>query len=355
VSGKTQGKVTVLVLVSNRADFIEKQITSFDKYLAEDYEFIIAHDDIDKNLSRKISNLCKILDFREIKIRKEFFLAKRHGLRHLRSIYLRGKYYDGAVSCGYGLQWFWKRILPEIDTQYLLVIDSDMFFINRFSVADFLQEKVFGFIPQYRGENLQVFYPWNGLFMMDLHQVSDIESMDWLPGKVLGERCDVGGFNHHWLKNNLNTEEYTFLTALTIFKITYEKDHANAWLVLNGNWNCDIDINRGQKEVSYSFQRFRGEINSPDSKKVLVANFGEEFQINKLDDSVLRLADHIEKIKFPDPAYFDLIGSFNVDRGFDFFVFHYKSGSNYQKWATDSYNSEKTKALDRILNGMKIV
>jgi hypothetical protein len=56
------------------------------------------------------------------------------------------------------------------------------------------------------------------------------------------------------------------------------------------------------------------------------------------------------KFEFPTPWYFDIIGVQDEAEGFKGLVFHYKSGSNYQPWATADYNRRKSKSLASLLD-----
>jgi hypothetical protein len=57
----------------------------------------------------------------------------------------------------------------------------------------------------------------------------------------------------------------------------------------------------------------------------------------------------VTKYNFPKPTYLDFI-KFEKDETIDTaFILHYKSGSNYQTWANDNYNKNKTTILKTFL------
>ena len=51
---------------------------------------------------------------------------------------------------------------------------------------------------------------------------------------------------------------------------------------------------------------------------------------------------------FPHPVWIDLIKTQNQEIK-ESFIFHYKSGSNYQPFATPEYNEKKTQELTKLL------
>ena len=62
------------------------------------------------------------------------------------------------------------------------------------------------------------------------------------------------------------------------------------------------------------------------------------------------MVGYANKFEFPKPTFIDLI-KFEVDDNMeDSFVLHYKNASNGNAWQTDEYNTQKTKALSRVLS-----
>ena len=205
------------------------------------------------------------------------------------------------------------------------------------------------YIPQYRGPDLEVRYPWNGIVIIDLESKIPYEQLDWHPGKAKGFRLDVGGQSFRWLEKYKKYTRIRNLTAFTIYSIERDKFGAETTHVaLDGNWNVDFIKAPDTKLISHSFKRFN-DIPLSSSMKVPRTSVDESWKPEILHNTFVEVTNVIANQNFPFPEYFDLIGTF-ANKNFDFFIFHYKSGSNYQSWSTEQYNQAKTRLLEKLID-----
>lgn len=338
----TSGSTTIVTLASNRPDFIELQLESFKTFFKGHWEFIVLNNATKSSIRNEISAQCKRFGVAEIKVRSDWKLGTRGGEIAFRP----WGYANPNLACSYGLNWFWHHIRPQLQSEFLMLIDSDMFLSRELDVNQLLFGFDLAFVPQYRGELLEVYYPWNGLVFARL-DAEALETLDWHPGSVGGFACDVGGQSHHWLERHKGDLRVRHITALTVYAKRSKSSDSPLHVAVNGNWNSNLSWEHGQPV--WSFQEFEQEVPSPISWRTVIA--GTQYVENDLGlaSEFLGLEQLASNHDFPDPWYFDLIGVRGESGRFDGFVFHYKSGSNYQPWATSDYNARKTSSLMSLL------
>lgn len=175
-------KVLVITHSYNRPDFIELQYKTFKKFLRDDYEFVVFNDARDQKSYSMIQSTCRNLNISCIPIPQEIHIGRdnpcercadvvRYSLDHL------GFNYDGKV----------------------MIIDSDMFLINDFSIDKALENHVVAGVFQGREH---VAYLWNALVLLDMKTLPDKLSFDFNCGQVEGVSVDVGGKLYHYFKKH---------------------------------------------------------------------------------------------------------------------------------------------------------
>jgi hypothetical protein len=338
--------VTFVTLANNRADFLALQLKSFKKFSTASFNFLVLDNAREKVYSNQIEAECNKLELKRIKITKKFRLS----FLHFEYAFKKKGYKNPNIACSYGMNWFWKYRLSHVNTRYLVFIDSDMFLIGKFNVEDILKNHDIAQIPQYRGPNLEVTYPWNGIVIIDLESTIPYAKLDWHPGKAKGFRLDVGGQSYRWLERYRNVMRIKNLTAFTIYSIEKDKSGTETTHVaLDGNWNVDFIKSADSNVISHSFERFN---DVPRSSTLMVprTSVDASWEPEILHNTLVEVTNVITNQNFPYPEYFDLIGLF-ANKKFDFFIFHYKSGSNYQSWSNEKYDKAKTQLLENIVEG----
>ncbi len=143
------------------------------------------------------------------------------------------------------------------------------------------------FVPQIRGE---IRYPWTGLMYFNMDTLPYPEELQWNVDYEVKD-TDVGGKNYKYLQENtIREQEFEMWTLVDRYR--YSK---------NGT-----DILMGSEEHKQIYE--------------LVKDFPRPYSV--------------DMIKMKD---------------YPFFVFHYKSASNYSPFHTPEYNELKTKELKKIL------
>ena len=175
----------VVTAVVNNPIFIQIQYYTLKKYMKCDYEFIVFNDAKifsdysnggDLSIKIIIEDMCKRLGITYIDIPNNHHILKT----------------DPALRCADSMNFILNYQIKNPD-KYLL-IDSDMFLIDYFDIADY-ENYDCAIVLQSRN-NERIKYFWNGIYYFDLNKMNNINLLNWncSPG------CDVGGMMQEWLK-----------------------------------------------------------------------------------------------------------------------------------------------------------
>lgn len=177
-------KVKIYTWADKAPEFLYKQYETIKKFVKDDdWEFIVFNNVPATILDRqkRIKEICKELNIKCLDVRFRTLIS------------------GAAQICAWGIFWAYHRFMRwEKDTIHV-IFDSDMFFINDFNFNEYLGDNQIAAIPQRRGE---IEYLWNGIVIMRGGELPDKNHFDYRLAKINGERTDVGGKLHFWLKDN---------------------------------------------------------------------------------------------------------------------------------------------------------
>lgn len=174
--------IKIITTADKRPDFIKVQYDSFNKFILDKYEYVVANNGSNPFLRHKISTICKDLKIKEIKIPWKL-------------------YKNPAFACGEPIQYIYDNFLKNDNFFYF--IDSDMFLISKISFRKYVGNfSVLG-VHQKRGK---IDYLWNGIIIFK--NLLNGEIINFLPGCVEGEKVDVGGHLYYWLKKTKPNIKY---------------------------------------------------------------------------------------------------------------------------------------------------
>jgi hypothetical protein len=335
--------IKIYTYAHKRPDFISIQHDSIKKYVKDsDYEYIVFNNAIDdESLSLQIEEECKKLNIKTIKVELHDDINKQKGDGYEEYQFNSEGYFNANVGTSYPLIWSYRDIISKEDNENLVVIiDSDMFFMKEISIIDLMSGYDIAFIPQYRDNG--VYYMWNGFVIMDGSKI-ELNKINWFCGLVNGQRVDVGGQTHYYLKDNpqlkvlnlefwnltsVNNNEYiSHLNGNVCVKFLVNKDKLSSYQILDNffadNKLFEYEIDRG------SFDDY----------------------IKYYADNIIYVKKFIENLEFPKPEHIDFIKCYdkNIE---DSFILHYKSGSNYLNFQNGNYNENKTKALKKFMESI---
>jgi hypothetical protein len=195
-------KVFIFTTVYNRPEFIEWQCKTFQKFLLDDYEFVVFNDASDTKISRQIEDVCKKHRIECIRVPQNH-IDNSPGGRHQEAIHYslnkKALAYDGIVC----------------------MIDSDMFQVQPFSIIAFMKDWDIAALAQSRANDVHYLFP--GLVFMDMRTLPNKETMNWARGNINGSACDTGGQMHYYLKNNPNVR-VNYLNQFFCYDNTYDNE-----------------------------------------------------------------------------------------------------------------------------------
>jgi hypothetical protein len=188
----------IVTAVVNNPTFIEVQYHTLKKYVKGDYDFIVFNDAKDwpdftnfndSTVRTQIRQKCSDLGITCIDIPN-----KHHKESNLSYSQKSGE------SCNYMMSYM------KSNPDKYFVIDSDMFLINTLDIKDYEKFQC-AIVLQ---ERYRMFYPWNGLFYIDVQKDDHFDLINWSPTKDGNLECDTGGASRTWLSKISNDNHPKF-------------------------------------------------------------------------------------------------------------------------------------------------
>jgi hypothetical protein len=190
-------KVLLITHSYNRPDFIEIQHKTFNKFLKDDYEFIVFNDAPQEWMKQDIENTCKKLGIVCIRTPQEI---------HSTKLYLPKRPEESGnhpcKRCAHVVQYSLDT-LGFAHNDLVAIIDSDMFLIKPFSIREYMRDAQLAGVPQGRTNGrFIVEYLWNGIVFFNMPTLPDKERINFNCGYVEGAPTDVGGNLYYYLKEH---------------------------------------------------------------------------------------------------------------------------------------------------------
>jgi hypothetical protein len=336
-----RSRLLIVTLASHKPNFLELQFKNFKKVLGDDFTFLVLNNSQDSATYNKIKMICSDVGVTCIKVKRQLSLS----FYRFRPVFRNGDYKDPSLGCSYGMNWFWRNILPKYTNfEYILFIDSDMFLLNKEIINQLLSDAALVTIEQFRGNRYEFSYPYAGFNIINTQFNSLIEKLNWNPAVIQNKRLDCGGASTHIYKElcDLNIVKKIFLFSLrSISSGSTRQIQFQVNGNLNGIANWDIESNRIR-------------LVNVDDENILRLHFPQfsDKEIEVVIEKMLyNCVTQVNGNSWPHPIYIDFI--FDLDNIDIPLVVHYKSGSNYQIWQDKEYNEKKTLALELMLDGIQ--
>lgn len=328
-----------------RPDFIPIQYETIKRFVKDDFEYIVFNNGVDSPSQRKaVSDECDKIGVRCIDVELDHRLNGKGGVFSFSG----NNYLNPNLACSYPLVWSWE-LMEQQKGCIVAVIDSDMFFMRDYNFNDSIAKGYnFSYVPQYRGissdyKTSEVYYPWNGFFVVDIDNMPNMSELNWHCGSVKDHRVDVGGQAHFYLEKYDNQITPGFFDIYCVYEIPNEK---SIHFTQNGNCNYWLDFIENGVSIRYT------EPNPPVNTNVFpyekpISNYAEI----KKEKALYIFNKYIKnRVTYPPPVYIDFMEDHEnyLSCEVDPFIIHYKSGSNYNGLSTD-YHRQKTDFLRNFL------
>lgn len=214
----------------NIPEYIELQYKSIKKYFDCDYEYIVINDaknygDLTNfnqtDLTDKINNVCNENDIINVRFPQEY-----HKNRKILFPKTREPDTENAVTrCADVVQFAINHFVKNYNRGYLMILDSDMFFINHFNIINFMNKNNVAGIKQRMG------YLWNGINIFNTE--INLSELNFDCGYVNNEPVDVGGQTYYFMKKYKDIIKYKPITCSHYtFEDTFEKESNNIKKIL---------------------------------------------------------------------------------------------------------------------------
>ncbi len=178
-------KLLIFTYSYNRPDFIEIQQKTFNKFLQDDYTFVVFNDAVDPIIALEIQQKCKELGIKCIDIPQHIHKSHNPSDR------------NGAVV---------DFSLDKLGYQHngmVILLDSDLFLVKEFSIVNYMQDFPLSGVAQARTDGeIVIDYLWVGIVFIDMSKLPNKESLRFSPGNIRGINVDTGGFSHFYLSQN---------------------------------------------------------------------------------------------------------------------------------------------------------
>ncbi len=177
-------QVLIITHSYNQPEFIEWQHKTFNKFLHDDFEFVVFNDAVDDTIAQLIIDVCMKLSVRCFRVPQEnrglnaySVPSRRHAEAAQYSMEMLGFNHDGIV----------------------MMVDSDMFLINDFCVVDYLKEHDIAGICQ-SSSSQKYHYLWAGLIFFKMNSLPEKNTINLSDGFINGERIDTGGNLYYYFQ-----------------------------------------------------------------------------------------------------------------------------------------------------------
>lgn len=186
-------KVLIITHNYNRPEFIEIQQKTFEKFLKDDYEFVVFNDARDIQTEHQITQACSLAHIDCIRVPQEIHThpylprnpqdnLQQSNIRHANcvqySLDILGFGHDGVV----------------------LILDSDMFLIRPFSIASYMANKDIAAFIKRTPSTVYCLCP--ALTLLSMNKLKDKYSLDFNTGVIDGWPVDSGGYTYYYLQQH---------------------------------------------------------------------------------------------------------------------------------------------------------
>jgi hypothetical protein len=207
----------------NEPRFIKYQKILLDKFIIDDFEFIVFDDSQNKynNLAKNINSQSQditgdiISVCNDLKIKRIPVPITVHDTPSTVHINRGHRIDDPAGWCANSIQFAvnYCRDNFKSESDIILNIDSDMFPVRKIDIVKFIEGYQLAGVPQVRSNGeIEINYLWNGIFcFLPFYVEWGLFNWDLIHGNP---SCDVGGEMHKYLTKNLKYKKIFHLSSM---------------------------------------------------------------------------------------------------------------------------------------------
>lgn len=185
-SSEIDAKMLIMTHCYNKPEFISWQARTFEKFLRDDYEFIVFNDTPNEELFNETEEICSSLNLQTVIVPQEIHLGRE----------------NPSEACADTIQYMMNTVgfdYPGI----VMLIDSDMFLIRDLNVEELLNNHDIAALAQVKdGKNGPVTYMLPNLIIFNMLTCPDRQTLNFDLGFIDEVNTDTAGFTHYYLKDH---------------------------------------------------------------------------------------------------------------------------------------------------------
>jgi hypothetical protein len=311
-------KLKIFSFPDRNPEYIQLQIDSYNKYLKSDQTELIL---INASLQHEdeINQICKN--------------------NHVECIRFGGQR-EGPFDSYYVRQFHWFRDTLQKDiNDNIMLIHSDMFFINKFDYHSILDKYEICYNPQYRNKftgnpYVDYKYVWDGIILFNSQYFNENKLTSLFNWDYIRPITDMGGMMKEFLKEVLPRKVHTYFEFWNYREIKGSVMDTH----LNGNIRYYIDMNSKKfiNQPNLGNRSFDYEIERENYQNFYIKQFEKMKEF------------FIDPFEWPIPENIDVIQTFEEDI-LKSFVLHFKSGSGYDASHNQIYKNKKIKEIAKMI------
>lgn len=297
-------RLKIYTFPDKNPEYLQLQIDSFKKHMDDgNTDFIVVN--TSNHNSIEVQNICSVNNIQVIE-----YTGNRPPFPHY------------VVE-----QYAWFRDNIQIDSNdYILLIHSDMFFINKLDYKKLMSDKKIYFNPQYRDTpfhkifdgTFRYFYMWDGVVLFDSEYININNLRQYFTWGMINGVTDVGGQTNKLLEV-IDMSVVDYFEMWTHHEFNKETNILSSGL--NGGIHFTIDLNDEVKKIREGVQM--GNKSFPYEKEI------ENYE-GYVMEKVIKIKEiFIDPFNFENPVHSDCIQVIGepIEKSF---IFHFKSGSMYK-------------------------
>lgn len=238
-----QNKIEIYSIHYNRPDLIELQLKSFQKFIEEEFEFIVIDNSISSIISNEILKICRNNNIKYLNSNNRTPHSPMHfGWSHI-----------------HGMSFFKEQLLIS-NSKFVFLIEHDIFFCSAYKkISDIVNSYGVCGVSQTR-EHITYFHP--GILLFNKSKSGDLSDFDFR-GDIIengvfnkeldGIKVDTGGQTYKYIKNNPD-RVYFFKDVVNQYMEDITKDNVFYHMVRGSNWiGTEAELNSKKMEIINRF------------------------------------------------------------------------------------------------------
>lgn len=226
----TNEKLLIMTSIANHADFIKVQNNTLNKFLKDDYEYIVFNDAFDEKESKEITDTCLELGILCMRIPQENRGTPSWMLKEY-SQFVEDYPWWSMMAFRHEQAISYMMRTKGFDHEGIVVLlDADLFLITDFSIANFLEDyDIAGVRLGYEPNRLHF---WPGLMFFRMDRLPNKETMEFAPVMTKELTLNTGGSLYRYLEANPDVKKLFFKQK---GRLLFNHDFSARYVLAAGN------------------------------------------------------------------------------------------------------------------------